>query len=98
MRIIILNIIVAALCLIPVLFGFVFIVSGIRVRKGKSPLVRGRESVWDRLFYEYYLYRWLLGDSKNSKENGIEQIFSGILLILLGLGFYLFLAINGFVF
>lgn len=103
MKILFLNIIVIALLLIPVIYGIAMMISGFRIYEGKAPIIRFRASIWDKLHTQYYLYKFLYRGEHDSKEvNKGEKhlaesyIHHGLLLIIVVLGFFLFLFFSGF--
>jgi hypothetical protein len=73
--------------------GVLLIKSGNKILKGEKSIAQ--KSMLDRLFYDYYIWKWLFGESKGS---AYRQIWFGVASIICGVVLFLFLSLCGFLF
>ena len=93
MKIILLQIVIILLCFTALFLGFLLIKSGNKILKGEDASIR--KSIWDRLFYDYYIWKWLFGESKGS---AYRQIWLGVASVIWGVILFLFLSLSGILF
>ncbi|OGE19500.1 MAG: hypothetical protein A3J42_02415 [Candidatus Dadabacteria bacterium RIFCSPHIGHO2_12_FULL_53_21] len=93
MNIILLQTLIVFLCFSALFLGVMLIKSGNRVLKGEKSNVQ--KSILDRLFYDYYIWKWLFGESKGG---AYRQIWLGVASIIWGVVLFLFLSLSGILF
>ena len=94
-KVILFTIAITILCLVPVIFGIIFIISGIRMHRGLKPVLESKESIWDNLFFPNNITSWLHG--KHRDLEGKDYIIDGLYFIFISLFFYCFLILNDFI-
>ena len=90
MKIIFLQIAIMLLCFSVLFLGILLIISGQKALRGQNSIVS--KSTWDRIFYDYYIWRWLFGEDKGS---AYRQIWLGITSLVCGALLLIFLYLGG---
>lgn len=93
MKIILLQFLIVLLCFSALFLGVLLIKSGKRLLKGEESVVQ--KSMLDRIFYDYYIWKWLFGENKGS---AYRQIWLGVASIIWGVVLFLFLSLGGILF
>ena len=93
MNIVFLQSLIVLLCSSALFLGVLLVMSGNKILKGEKSFVR--KSRFDRLFYDYYIWKWLFGEGKGG---AYRQIWLGVASIIWGVVLFLFLSLSGILF